>query len=245
VDAVTLLLGTYLFQDLTSAELQSLVNAIQVRSYAKGDAIFRTGDIAGELLVVAAGRVAYAVSSVDGQDFYPFVMNEAAVFGEPALFAPDRRRIVDAIAITPCVVVAIARDPLIRFLLSQPRAMLRLVEGLAAEARSGAVIIAELAFDQVRERLARRLVLLVDHAAPPTGLGVRLDISQEDLGRFVSATREHVNRALQSLAAEGLVELGHGYLIIVQPTELRARAAQGWPPSGTRTRAAAQVGTIS
>jgi signal-transduction protein with cAMP-binding, CBS, and nucleotidyltransferase domain len=61
VDAVTLLLGTYLFQDLTPAELQPLVKAIQVRSYAKGDAIFRRGDLAGELLVVAEGRVAAAI----------------------------------------------------------------------------------------------------------------------------------------------------------------------------------------
>jgi CRP/FNR family cyclic AMP-dependent transcriptional regulator len=157
-------------------------------------------------------------------------MREDSVFGEPALFVPEKLRVVDAIAMISSTVVAIPSDVLVPCVLHHPRTMLRLVEGLAAEARSAAVIMSELAFDHLRERLARRLVLLADQSGERTARGLQLEFGQADLARFVSATRENVNRALQSMAEEGLLELGHGRMVVLQLNELRRRGDQGWPP---------------
>jgi hypothetical protein len=43
VELVRLLMSTYLLQDLTSVELQPLVNSHRLRRYAKGDPVFRRG----------------------------------------------------------------------------------------------------------------------------------------------------------------------------------------------------------
>jgi len=49
-------------------------------------------------------------------------------------------------------------------------------------------------------------------------------ISQEDLAVLIQASRQHVNRALKELEAEGVIALGYKRIDILNPTELERRA---------------------
>jgi CRP-like cAMP-binding protein len=228
MNLVKLLLDTYLFQDLSPAELEPLVRIATVRNYTKDQAVFRTGDVAKHLFVVAEGRVVYSHQSEAGMEVHAQEHGQGGIFGEPALVVPERIRVADAIVLVDSVVVVLPRDPLIDFLMKHPLALYRLASGLAALVRENAQMLMELAFDEVEDRLAWILVELAQTSGHVDGEAVRLNFDQAELARRVYASRENVNRALQSLAEEGLVSLSRGRVVLLRVEDLRARAERGW-----------------
>jgi hypothetical protein len=66
IDRVSVLLDTYLFADLSPAELEPLARAATVRRAVRGEHIFHVGDPADEIAVVASGELKDAVYTEDG-----------------------------------------------------------------------------------------------------------------------------------------------------------------------------------
>jgi len=67
-------------------------------------------------------------------------------------------------------------------------------------------------------RLARRLCALADD------FGAEVHISQEQLGIFVGAARESVNRQLQQWRKEGILDLQRGRILLQNMSRLTAIA---------------------
>jgi CRP-like cAMP-binding protein len=98
---------------------------------------------------------------------------------------------------------------------------------MAALVRETALREAEYAFDGLRERLAWSLVELASGADRPAGDAIRLGVAQEELARMARGTRENVNRALQAMVDDRLIDVGRGYVVVLEVEELRAMAEMG------------------
>lgn len=222
-DLVRVLLETYLFADLNPAELEPLVAASTIRNYGKGERVFAVGDPAVALYVVVSGLIKDCVVTATGEEAIFEVISRGGVFGEPGLFAAERDRIVDCIAVEPSQVVAIPRDILVPFLERHASAVRQLLEGLATEVRRYALQVADVAFLRLRERVAERLLELAVTHGTDAGAHVRLQLtlSQGMLASMVGASRENVNRALAELVAADAVHREHGEYL-VEPQRLRA-----------------------
>jgi CRP-like cAMP-binding protein len=83
-----------------------------------------------------------------------------------------------------------------------------------------------LASETVLQRLAVRLVELVERAGRPAADGVVVDLPlpQHDLASAVGATREAVAKALRLLREKGLVETGTRRLVVTDTEVLRLLA---------------------
>ena len=57
MDRISLLLGTYLFQGLSPAELEPLARSAIIRHAARGEYVHHVGDPADEIYLVAAGQL--------------------------------------------------------------------------------------------------------------------------------------------------------------------------------------------
>jgi CRP/FNR family transcriptional regulator len=238
-EPVRVLLQTYLFKDLAPAELEQLAAGLTVRSYGRGEAVCRLGDPAHCLYVIATGQLKSSLLSVDGEEIVVDVTTAGGVMGEPGLFARERNRIVDMSATEPTTLLEIRRDALIDFLLKHPPVMLRLLEGLASGSRSSVETIADLAFVQIRERVARKLLDLVSTHGDERADGsveLALSVSQGMLAGMVAASRENVNRALQQLSVSGDVVVDDGHFVITSTTRLQRRVDRGWPPLHRRNQ---------
>src|SRR5579884_2667180 len=174
MDLVRLLLNTYLFADLTPVEVEPLAARALVRLYRRGEYVFRVGDPPLTLHVVASGQLKESVVTIDGEEIITEVFTVGAVFGEPGLFARGGGRVVDVVAMQPSEVVAIAREPLIDFLLRHPPAVLRMLEGLAAQARTSVEDLSNVAFRRIQDRLVLKLLELVDTHGEPDGAGAAI-----------------------------------------------------------------------
>lgn len=237
VDSILALRQTYLFGDLSVAELEPLALAALTRRFAPGEYVYRIGEPASALFVVVDGQLKEGLVTADGDEYIGEIFSAGGVAGEPGLFAVERDRVVDLVAMTPVTVLAIQRDRLIAFLLRHPATMLRMLEGLATQARSAVEEAANLGYRTVTERIAFKLVELSGtHGVPDAaGVRIRLAISQGTLAALVASRRENVNRALASLRRAGLVTTEADDLVILDLEGLhRAAAVEG--PGHRRNR---------
>ena len=226
MDRVEALLGTYLFSDVTPASLDPLVARSRVRHCEQGGFAFRVGDPAEDLYVVMSGQLKESWISPDGDELVPEIFVAGAVFGEPGLFAPERNRVVDVIAMTRSELLLVPRQALVDFAMAHPPVLLRILEGLAAQVRSLNEELVAIAFRPIRERLAVKLLELASTHGRPDGEGVRvaMDLNQSSLASLIGASRENVNRALRSLAGAGAVVLDKGRIASLRPEELAREA---------------------
>ena len=216
MDVLRTLLASYLFQDLTPAELESLAERARHRDLGAGEYAFRTQDLAADLYIAQSGQLVETIISADGSELVVEIFAASDVFGEPALFVPERTRMADVRATEPSRVLMIDRELLVQFLFQHPRAMLRMLEGLASGFRTQAEATVHVAFKDIRQRLVIKLLELAEtHGHPcPGGVRIEFDLSQATLAGMVGATRENVNRALAPLIAAGEVRSEKKRLVV-------------------------------
>jgi CRP-like cAMP-binding protein len=91
------------------------------------------------------------------------------------------------------------------------------LETLSLRIRRTDEALADLAFVDLTHRLAKRLLAL---AGPHPG-GVRLRITQSELGGMLGVSRESVNKQLNVFARKGWVALGRGSVTLKDAAALR------------------------
>lgn len=229
VDRVATLRSSYLFEGLSDRELDDLAARTLVRRYRRGDAVYRVGEPATALFVVASGQLKEELVTADGDEHIFEVYSAGGVAGEPGLFAIERDRVVDLLAMTDACVLEIPREPLVAYLVRHPHTMLRLLQGLSSYARMAVEDEANLGHQRVRERVAYKLVELAStHGQTnPDGVRIQLQLSQGTLSSLIASQRENVNRALSAMARDGLVRMTPNEVVILDLDQLRAEAATG------------------
>jgi len=233
-DVLTGLSRSYLFEDLTRAELEPLAAEVTTRHLVKGEYVFRLGDRAEEIYVVLSGEVKDSVVDADGYEVVHFVHGPGMTFGEPGYFAVEHNRIVGVIAIEPSTLIRLDRRVLGPFMERHGSVKDRALEGLASNTRWQTTMIASQAKRPLTDRLLLRLLELTDSGVP--GKAATPRISQSTLAAMVGVSRENVNRAVAALTASGLIRREGGRYILLDEERLRQQVARDWPLAGRRDR---------
>ena len=161
------------------------------RRYADGAVITRLGEPVAAPALVERGLARASVLAEDGREAIVALLGPGDVFDECALLEPPR---------SPVEIRALG-DTTIRRLGLRPSP---LEVALARRLRAATGLLEEAMLHDVRSRLLRRLQDLAARRAS----GLRVPLTQEELGRMVGATRETVNRALRDLASDVAVARG-------------------------------------
>ncbi len=207
MDVVPLLRRTRVLRDLSAAEVAELAPHTRQRSFAAHQVVWVQGDPVNGLYVLVEGVLKSHRANPDGQELILIFNVVGDVVGEVGLFHPAQIRHVNVTAMAPTRCLFIPRDPLVAFLGRHPQAMIRMLEQVATIAVKAATSYTELAFHDIRARVAAALLALADEYGEqtPTGTRIRLQLSQPTLAALVAASRENVNRALASFLASGAV----------------------------------------
>jgi hypothetical protein len=117
-------------------------------------------------------------------------------------------------------------------------------------ARFGTEVIVTLARRPLAERLLLRLLVLAESGDDGREDGesdelVTPRVSQGDLAAMVGSSREHVNRALARLAAEGHLRIEGNRYVIRDAERLRHQMFPGWPLRVNPTRGTATEPLLS
>jgi len=119
----------------------------------------------------------------------------------------------------------VTRHDFTRWLAERPNAAFALLEALSLRVRRTDEQLADLAFLQLPQRLAKRLVrLTADQSQGGRPAGTKLRITQSELASMLGVSRESVNKQLNKFAQEGWISLGRGSVTVRDPEALRGYA---------------------
>jgi CRP-like cAMP-binding protein len=216
VDDGDALLRTPIFCDLARRDVDELVPLLRRLTFAHGQALWNEGDPAEALYVVAAGQVKSYRVSRNGNELILEVVSSGAILGQVGVFHPGGVRLVSVSAMEPTLCLTIAREPLLAFMTRHPPAMRRMLESLSEMSVRAAYMLSDLAFDDIRRRVARTLLELAQEQGEPVvaGVRIRLKLSQTTLAAMVAASRENVNRALALFLERGDLSHRDGFFVV-------------------------------
>ncbi len=206
-----------MFSDLGSDELQRLSNLCHTQHLGVGEVLFQKGDPGDALFGVRRGQIRIETGAADGSRLTLNFMGPGELFGEVAVL-DSQSRTADAAAAEATELFVLRREDFLSFLEREPKVAIKIIQLLCQRIRWQSERMEELVLQPLPVRLARRLCALADD------FGSEVHISQEQLGVFVGAARESVNRQLQLWRKDGILDLQRGRVLLQNITRLAAIA---------------------
>jgi CRP/FNR family transcriptional regulator, cyclic AMP receptor protein len=220
VDGIALLLGHPVFGGLPPAQIKQLCSLARARRVVSGSTLFVKGDPGTALFAVVRGIMKITVPSLDGREATFNLLHAGDIFGEIALL-DGQPRTADAIAATDCELMVIERRDFLGFVRNEPKVAMKLIELLCARLRVAGARMEEVVFLNLRARLARLLLRLLEENAAAADKN-KLAITQQEISGMLGTTRESVNKHLQIWARRGVIALKRGTILVLAPKGLAA-----------------------
>lgn len=205
-----------IFRHLDPAERREVLKVAVRRRFRSGDTIFHHGDIGSSIHLIDKGLVAIRVVDRLGTAITFDVFPPGTCFGEMSLLGEERVRSASAVAIGSVETLMIGRDDWSELQRRHPMITTVLVELLAERVRRLSDQLVDAHTMSADDRVVKELARLAVCLAPETGADapVVIPITQEELASLAGSTRPTANRALRSLATDGVVEVGRGKIIV-------------------------------
>lgn len=230
---------TYNFEDnpwfasLPPSQARALLDASHTVKLAAGKELFRQGDLVGPVSAaffgVATGTLKLSILHSDGKEGILALVEPGNWIGEVALLDNTMCRAHTAVALEDSEVQVVNADAFGALMTHADFAagIARLVAGrlrMAYETLAGQVL------QTVRERVARRLVMLA-HGGITQAASGRMNIaaSQDTLAMMLGVSRPTLSKELQALAREGALSLRYGRIEILDMQRLRDAGRSALP----------------
>jgi CRP-like cAMP-binding protein len=211
--------------ELTQQEWADLARHGRPRRLRAGASLFTEGSRSETVVVVISGRVKVFTSAEDGAEVVLAVRGPGALLGEFA--AIDQQPHSASIrSLEPVEVLTVGLREFTAFLQEHPRTMWLLMRSLINRLRDADRKRIEFGVHDTLNRLAHRLVELVDRFGEPTesGIMITLPLTQDELASWVGASREAVTKALRTLRDRGYVRTRRRMITVVDIEGLRRHA---------------------
>src|SRR5262252_1882462 len=180
-----------MFADLGADELQRISALCHTRHLGAGEMLFQKGDAGDALFAVRRGQIRIETGVSDGSRLTLNFLGPGDLFGEVAVL-DGKSRTADATAGEASELFVLRREDFLSHLEREPQVEIKIIQLLCQRIRWQSERMEESMLQPLPVRLARRLCALA------ADFGSEVHISQEQLGIFVGAARESVNRQLQA-----------------------------------------------
>jgi CRP/FNR family cyclic AMP-dependent transcriptional regulator len=220
------------FEALAPAERRRAAAALVVGEAEPGDLVCRVGRPPTYWFGVVEGLLKMSNDSADGTSMTYTGLPPGGWFGEGTVLKREPYR-YNIQALRRSVVAGLPIDDF-HWLLDHSIGFNRFVMNQLNE-RLGQFIAAREA-DRLNNpdvRVARNLAALFNPVLFP-GVGELLRITQQELAYLIGLSRQRVNQALNTLAAQGIIRVEYGGLRVLDLGALRASAATGTVERGAR-----------
>jgi len=207
------------FGELDHPTLKAVARVASRRSYAPDQTVFVEGEPCPGLYVVEDGWLKVVRMSIEGREQVLRFVGPGEAFNEVGVFA-DTPNPATVVALEPTTVWFIGRRTIVRLLEQEVGFARSVVESLSRRVLHLASLVEDLSLRTVEARLAR---LLLERAERHT-LERRHWATQAEMAARLGTVLHVVNRALQELAREGLIELDRHQIRILDPEGLKERA---------------------
>jgi CRP/FNR family transcriptional regulator, cyclic AMP receptor protein len=195
-------------QRVGETDLRTFMQVCPERVHPRGSTLFRAGDPATHLHVVASGQVKLVVPTAEGRERILAVVGPDDIFGEAFVGAPGDAYRLDAVALTDVITCPMDQEQYRRLALHAPGFVVAFTRILADKVFACRDQLARVEAP-IRARVAAELLAQGSRYGSEVGAGwVELvtELRHEDLAAMVSATRVSVTSAFASLRQAGVLE---------------------------------------
>ncbi|HWR44836.1 Crp/Fnr family transcriptional regulator [Sporomusa sp.] len=210
-----------IFSALTSAEREEVGKLAIKKIYKKNEFVFREGEAADSIYLIKSGRVRVFKTSEDGKELTLDFFKSEDILGE-SMFFENALHTMNARALEDTFICCCTKE-LFSVLLQNPEASLTIIQHLVQKANNYTEHLSRIAFMDVRGRIMDLLYRLAEKYGTPTPAGstICIDLTHQDIGSLVNASRVMVTNVLSELRKEKLVHInGHRITILNQTSAM-------------------------
>lgn len=185
------------------------------KTYAAKHLIIKEGDLSKDLFYIITGSVTVMIEDLKGHEIVLAYLNPGDFFGEIGLFDTEHRRSAFVRAKSKCEIAHISYERLQGLHDLFPGLLFSIASQLALRLRKTSRKVSDLAFTDVKGRVARTLLELCkepDAITHPDGMMVK--ITRQELGRIVGCSREMVGRVLKDLEEDHLISVAGKSMVV-------------------------------
>ena len=185
--------------------LESAGGPKTVVKFRRDETVFRQGDAGKDVFYIQSGGVKLSVLSRTGKEAVVAMLGPGDFFGEGCM-AGQAIRMGSATAITPSVIMLVAKKRMAQLLHEQPTMADRFIAHmLARNIRIEEDLIDQL-FNSSEKRLARALLLLARYGKQDIPVRAVPKVSQETLAEMIGTTRSRVNFFMNKFKDLGFID---------------------------------------
>ncbi len=193
-----------LFALLTTAQAESVADAVAKRRFKRGETVVEQGDKSNTLFILLTGRARVITADKRGREVILSTLHPGDYLGEMSLI-DNQPHSASVRAEVQTDMLALGRAEFARCLPENSSMAYAIMKGLVQRLRQADRKIESLALMDVYGRVARALL---EFAQPDRDglLTIRERLSRQDIAKMVGASREMVSRVMKDLEERGFVE---------------------------------------
>jgi CRP/FNR family transcriptional regulator len=192
-----------LFQGLDEESLKLVAAMGMMRSYEKGQVVFRAGDEGNGFYIVAEGRIKVYQDSLSGKQQILHIFGSGAAFGEVAVFQ-GKSFPASAVTLESSQLLFFSRDRFIEGVKQHPEIAISMLGLLSMRLRSLVNKVEALSLKDVPSRLAAYLLRL---SREQDSAHLVLAMKKGELAALLGTIQETLSRALKKFSENGLIEM--------------------------------------
>lgn len=221
-DARELLRRVPMFRDMSEDEMGGLSNITIQRTYRKKTVVFNEGSEKEAVFFIKDGLVKTFKTDENGNEHIVSFLKKGDLFPHTGLFHNDPYP-ATAEAIVDTVLLAMPVKPFEQFLIDTPAVAVKMMRVMSEKIRELQEKLQDLTGHDVQDRGHSFLVKLAENYGQVKGGEVHIDIpiTHQDFANAIGTTRETVNRLLNQLRKEGIVETDRSGFVVHDLEALR------------------------
>ncbi|MBD8061910.1 Crp/Fnr family transcriptional regulator [Oceanitalea stevensii] len=223
------------FRGLSEDAVERIDRRMRTTTWPAGRTLYRAGDPATALYVVAEGRVKLSQVTAGGTETVADILVPGELFGAMGTLGEPYHSHTATALVGSCT-LRIDQDDFREVLLEHPGVALRVLDDVAARLVRAHSDIGGQTTDTVPQRVATALLRLADKVGEERDDGtvmLEVPLSRADLAGLARSTPESVSRVMSRWKKEGVVDSGRRWTALLDRRRLEAEAAGDTPrPDG-------------
>ncbi|MBN2241307.1 MAG: Crp/Fnr family transcriptional regulator [Acidobacteria bacterium] len=209
-----------LFSTLTDAEFSALQHIFILRSYRRNQIIFLEEETGNYMYLVLTGKVKVAKSSSSGRETILAIHKAGDFFGEMSLL-DGKTAPATVSAMEDSKIISVSGTDFHKYLMHNEKVLLQIIDVLCARLRQ-VWQTQSLSSSKADAKIRRGIHDLAKRHGIQDAHGTIIDlkITHQELAEMVGTSRETVTRVIARLRKEGILEVDHRRMTLLDPQAL-------------------------
>lgn len=220
VELVEILSSSYLFNGISSDEIQSLLynNEYKIKEYTKNDVFALAGDKVNHLMIVLEGAMIARMVSESGKFIQIDKIDEGRIIAPAMLFATDNVFPVNVIPENEAKVFFMHKESFLKAMNQNKILLHNFIRIVSDINRFLSTKIHSLSLKTIRGKLAEYILQEVEKQGRATSM--ILPLTKQELADKFAVARQALSRSLSELEEEGLISVNSKEIIILDKFRL-------------------------